>query len=192
MRGAEPVTGSEPDLNVLSADREVGFEAYVGSRQHSLLRTAFLLTGEAQAAEDLLQTALARLYLAWGRVRRDGALDAYVRRIMVNEYTTWWRRAWRRRETIVELVEDRAATDGPDQDELAERDAVWRVVGELPPRQRAAVVLRYYEDLSEAETAALLGCSVGTVKSQTSRALSRLRQLMAPDERWTQSSGDAR
>ena len=85
MRGAEPVTGSEPDLNVLSADREVGFEAYVGSRQHSLLRIAFLLTGEAQAAEDLLQTALARLYLAWGRVRRDGALDAYVRRIMVNE-----------------------------------------------------------------------------------------------------------
>ena len=66
------------------------------------------------------------------------------------------------------------------------------MVGELPPRQRAAVVLRYYEDLSEAETAALLGCSVGTVKSQTSRALSRLRQLMAPDERWTQTSGDAR
>jgi RNA polymerase sigma-70 factor (sigma-E family) len=167
--------------------RDAAFERYVASRQHALLRTAVLLTGgDVATAEDLLQTALSRLYLAWHRVERESALDAYVRRIMVNQYTSWWRRTWRHRETTVDPVElpqqrvPGAVAAGID-DEVAERAAVWALVQLLPPRQRATVVLRYYEDLSEAETAEVLGCSVGTVKAASSRAVARLRVLHAEE-----------
>lgn len=163
---------------VLAGDRDAAFGAYVAARQRSLLRTAVLLTGDQHAAEDLVQSALASLYLSWDRVRRQDALDAYVRRIMVNQHTSWWRRAWRRRELSVDEVQDVPAPRPEAADELVERDAVWRVVRRLPPRQRAAIVLRFYEDLTEAQTAEVLGCSVGAVKSQTSRALATLRQAM--------------
>lgn len=172
-------------LPVAVADgRDAAFARYVGLRQHVLLRTAVLLTGDLATAEDLLQTALARLYLAWHRVEREEAMDAYVRRIMVNQYTTWWRRAWRHRETSVdpaELPSQRSQTAGVDA-EVVERAALWRVVQMLPPRQRATVVLRYYEDLSEAQTAEVMGCSVGTVKAASSRALAKLRPLLSRED----------
>lgn len=177
-RGAVTMVTQADDATAAAVeDKDAAFERYVASRQHALLRTAVMLTGDHATGEDLLQTALSRLYLAWHRVQRNSSLDGYVRRIMVNEYTSWWRRAWRRRETSVDpahLVRAPRSGRGVD-DEVAERAAVWRVVQVLPPRQRAAVVLRYYEDLSEAETAEVLGCTVGTVKSSTHRALATLR-----------------
>lgn len=150
------------------------FRAYVLGRSPSLLRTAYLLTGSRADAEDLLQTALAKTYLAWDRVRERDALDGYVRRVMVNTQTSFWRRR-RVDERPVEVLPER----GPSRDAAADvdlHDALWSALATLPKRQRAAVVLRYYEDLSEAETAAVLGVSVGTVKSTTSRALAKLRE----------------
>lgn len=150
------------------------FSAYVAARQHVLLRMAYLLTGDQHNAEDLLQTALAKAYLAWGRLHDPNQPEAYIRKIMVNEYASWWRRAWRRNERPTGDLPERPG--GPGQHtSYDERDAMWQLVSTLPPRQRATVVLRYYEDLSEAETAHILGCSVGTVKSQTNRALKHLR-----------------
>jgi RNA polymerase sigma-70 factor (sigma-E family) len=148
------------------------FHAYVSARSPKLLRTAYLLTGSRPDAEDLLQTALAKTYLAWPRIADRGALDAYVRRVMVNARTSRWR--LRR----VQETPTAEPPESPDRDATAGRDlhdALWRALATLPPRQRAAVVLRYYEDLSEAETADALGISVGTVKSTVSRALTSLR-----------------
>jgi len=156
--------------------RDADFAAYLAARQPSLLRTAYLLSGNRQDAEDLVQTAFAKLYLSWDKVRDHGSMDAYVRRILVNEHNSLWRRAWKRRE---HTAEDTVlhALDKPHHD--AHDDgigtALWEVVQTLPRKARAVVVLRYYEEMSEAETAAVLGISVGTVKSQTSRALAALR-----------------
>jgi len=179
---------------VVASDVDVDFSEYVAARQQALLRTAYVLTGDRYSAEDLLQTALAKAYLSWGRLREPRAADGYVRRIMVNEHISWWRRAWRRRETSTDVLPEPrrdggsaaagfggAAVDGTETS--GERDAIWTLVQTLPPRQKAAVVLRFYEDLSEAETARVLGVSVGTVKSQTSRALAALRSRMAPESR---------
>jgi RNA polymerase sigma-70 factor (sigma-E family) len=160
-------------------DRDADFSAYLEARQARLLRTAYLLTGDRHQAEDLLQTSLAKLYLAWDKVRDRGSVDAYVRRIMINENNSWWRRAWRRREVAHDRVPDRTPVhDAYDEGVAA---AVWDVVQTLPPRARAVVVLRYYEQLTEAETADVLGVSVGTVKSQTSRALAALRERTPAD-----------
>ena len=148
------------------------FSAYMAARQRSLLRTAYLLTGDPAGAEDLVQTAFAKLYLSWDRVRDTGALDGYVRRILVNEHNSLWRRAWKRREQATEVVPESPVDDAYDD---GTRDALWRHVHTLPPRQRAVIVLRYYEELTEAETAEVLGVSVGTVKSQASRAIAGLR-----------------
>lgn len=140
-------------------------------RSPALLRTAYLLTGNRADAEDLLQTTLAKTYLSWQRIRDRGALDGYVRRVMVNAQTSVWRR--HRPEASYEVVPDLL----PGRDAHADadlHDALWNMAS-LPRKQRAAVVLRYYEDLSEAETARVLGVSVGTVKSSTSRALASLR-----------------
>jgi RNA polymerase sigma-70 factor (sigma-E family) len=143
------------------------------ARQPSLLRTAYLLTGDRHSAEDLVQTALAKLYLSWDKVHRREAVDGYVRRILVNEHNSLWRRAWKRREVTTDEVPDRVGVhDAPDH---GESSALWEFVQTLPRKQRAVVVLRYYEDLSEAEVADILGVSVGTVKSQSSRALAALR-----------------
>jgi RNA polymerase sigma-70 factor (sigma-E family) len=156
--------------------RDADFAAYLAARQASLLRTAYLLTGNRHDAEDLVQTAFAKLYLSWDKVRDHGSMDGYVRRILVNEHHSLWRRAWKKRErtaadeTLHAL--DRPHHDSPDD---GTGDALWEVVRTLPRKARAVVVLRYYEELSEAETASVLGISVGTVKSQTSRALAALR-----------------
>jgi RNA polymerase sigma-70 factor (sigma-E family) len=154
------------------------FGAYVAARQRALVRMAYLLTGDHHTAEDLVQSALARTFAAWRRIRDKGALDSYVRRAVLNEYVNLWRRAWRRFERSTSDVPDRAeptpVIDGTDMDER-----LWIAIGALAPRQRAVVVLRYYSDLSEAEIAATLGCSRGTVKSTSSRSLTRLRELLA-------------
>jgi len=156
---------------------EAEFCEYVAARQHALLRTAYLLTGNQHNAEDLLQTALAKAYLAWHKLEDSRQPEAYIRKIMVNEYAGWWRRAWRRNEHTTDELPERPPAGGHPSQHTAydDRDALWQVVKTLPPRQRATVVLRYYEDLTEAETAQVLGCSIGTVKSQTSRALAQLR-----------------
>ncbi len=160
-------------------DKDAEFSEYMAARQPSLLRTAYLLTGDPHTAEDLVQTALAKLYLSWEKVQRQDSLDGYVRRILVNEHNSLWRRGWKKRETtIAELPEQTAEPQqgGADAD-------LWALVQTLPRKQRAAVVLRYYEQLTEAETAAVLGVSVGTVKSQTSRALATLRTRVPQEER---------
>ncbi len=159
--------------------RDAEFTAYLHARQPSLLRTAYLLTGDRQTAEDVLQTSLAKLYLAWDRVRDRDSVDAYLRRIMVNENNSLWRRGWKRREHVTEVLPEGA----PHHDEYDEgrSAALWDVVRSLPPKARAVVVLRYYEQLSEAETADVLGISVGTVKSQCSRAIGSLRERVPAD-----------
>jgi RNA polymerase sigma-70 factor (sigma-E family) len=151
--------------------RDADFTAYLAARQSTLLRTAYLITGDAHTAEDVVQSALARLYLSWDRVQRAESPDAYVRRAIVNEATSWWRRAWRRREVATDILPDVAVAPEP----TSGGDDVWQLVRSLPPRQRAVIVLRYYEQLSEAEIADTLGISPGTVKSQASRALATLR-----------------
>ncbi|MFD4791105.1 SigE family RNA polymerase sigma factor [Streptomyces sp. NPDC058459] len=153
------------------------FASYVHARHPALLRAARSLTANTSDAEDLLQTALAKTYVAWERIEDHRALDGYVRRALLNTRTSQWRR--RRVEEYVcdELPEPepRSGADDP-AERQALRDAMWRAVLRLPARQRAMVVLRYYEDLSEARTAELLGVSVGTVKSAVSRALGKLRE----------------
>jgi RNA polymerase sigma-70 factor (sigma-E family) len=162
------------------AARRADFTAYVSAREHALARLAYLLTGDRDAAEDLLQNALAKVYRHWDRVRAVERPDAYVRRIMVNENNSRWRGLLRRRESAGSHVLD--VLDPPDPHpglDHSESIDLWRQVQALPTQQRAVVVLRYYEDLTEAQTAEVLGCSVGTVKSHTSRALSALRLRMS-------------
>ena len=156
----------------MDAQGREAFQAYVVGRSPALLRTAYLLTGNRADAEDLLQTALAKTYLAWDRIREREALDGYVRRVLVTTQTSFWRR--RRPEALYDEV-----PDVPGRDKLADadlHDALWTALARLSRKQRAAVVLRYYEDLTEADTATVLGISVGTVKSTTSRALTLLRE----------------
>lgn len=161
-----------------TGSRDEEFTAYLHARQPALLRTAYLLTGDRHTAEDVLQTSLAKLYLAWDKVRERDAVDAYVRRIMVNENNSLWRRAWKRREHPSDAMPDASYVDQYDD---GRGDALWTVVQSLPPKARAVVVLRYYEQLSEAETADVLGISVGTVKSQCSRAIATMRERVPAD-----------
>ena len=153
--------------------RDADFSAYMAARQPSLLRTAYLLTGNRHTAEDLVQTTLAKLYLSWDKVNRAESLDGYTRRILVNENNSLWRRAWKRHEVAVEFLPEHPITD--EYDDGGSRE-IWQAVLMLPPKQRAVIVLRYYEQLSEAEIAHTLGISAGTVKSQASRALVTLRK----------------
>jgi RNA polymerase sigma-70 factor (sigma-E family) len=148
------------------------FETYVAARGHALTRTAYLLTGDHGHAEDLVQAALGRAYLKWAKVSRMDSPDAYVSRIIVNQHISRWRRT-RGREALTSDPPDRPVPDPTAT--FAAADAVRDVVRGLPPRQRAAVVLRFYEDLPDAEIAALLGCSEATVRSQISRALAAIR-----------------
>jgi RNA polymerase sigma-70 factor (sigma-E family) len=167
------LTGAGVTMGSRTRTRDEEFSAYMAARQPSLMRTAYLLTGDRHSAEDLVQTSLAKLYLAWDKVHDRGSLDAYVRRIMVNENNSLWRRAWRRREFASDTVPEQQVVDAYDE---GARGALWDLVQTLPRKARAVVVLRYYEQLTEAETAEVLGISVGTVKSQASRALATLRE----------------
>lgn len=163
---------------VADQDAEPGpvpFASFVGARGQALQRTAYLLTGDWALAEDLLQTALARSYPRWDRIVRDDP-EAYVRRVIVNTWSSWWRRKWRG-ETPSAQLPDRAGTDV--FDDADRRDALRTALTRLPTRQRAVVVLRFHEDMSEAQVASILGVSVGTVKSQASKALAKLREDVA-------------
>ena len=156
------------------------FDRFVVARSQALLRTAYLLVRDEALAEDLLQTALTKAWFAWGRI--EGEPERYVRRILVNTSASWWRRRWHRERPTADLPERPSPTA---RDASGDRD-LWDAVGRLPARQRAVVVLRYLEDRTEAETADLMGCSVGTVKSQCSKALAKLRvdaSLVVVDER---------
>jgi RNA polymerase sigma-70 factor (sigma-E family) len=148
------------------------FDGFMRGRWQAMVRLAYALTGDAGHAEDLAQAAFARAYASWGRVRRAGDPDAYVRRIVINEH----RNRFRKHRVAEELRGDLADTVGGRQQGPEEQHALLDALRSLGPRQRAVVVLRYWLDLSEAETAAALNCSVGTVKSQASRALATLRK----------------
>ncbi|GIF64872.1 hypothetical protein Ais01nite_29070 [Asanoa ishikariensis] len=166
---------------------EDDFREFVAARSPALLRTAYLLTGDWATAEDLLQTALTKIYLAWRRLGEIEAVEPYARRVLVNTSISWWRRRWHG-ERPTEVLPERAVADRVD--EQLERDALWRHVQALPARQRAVLVLRFYEDMSEAQTAAILDISTGTVKSQTSRALSTLRGRLGAERAAEQARVD--
>jgi RNA polymerase sigma-70 factor (sigma-E family) len=171
------------------AARDEEFSDFVRAAYPRLVRTAFLLCGDAGQAQDNVQEALARTYLAWPRIQDKGALDAYVRRAVVNQTTSWWRRPARRE--LPGAVPDRPAA-GSGLSEVADREVLLPALRALSAGQRAAVVLRYFEDLSEAQTARALGVSVGTVKSQTARGLAGLRIALASPEATsdTQAGGE--
>ena len=164
---------AEDDRADAARGTEDDFRDFVTARWSALLRTAYLLTGDRDRAEDLVQSALVRAHRHWSRIRRDGAGEAYVRKTMTNLNTDWWRRLGSREHRVEAVPDRRRAVD--DYAALEVRDELWTALQQLPPRMRAALVLRYFEDLSEADTAAALGCSVGSVKSQCSRGLARLR-----------------
>lgn len=151
--------------------RTGSYEEFVAARSATLFRTAFLLTGNRPDAEDLLQVALVKVYAGWRRVARAASPEAYARRTLVNAFLSSRRPARFTRERLVHSPPDAAAHD-PDPDD---RLALWPLVTALPPRQRAVVVLRYYEGLSEREIADVLGIAPGTVKSTASAALAALR-----------------
>jgi RNA polymerase sigma-70 factor (sigma-E family) len=161
-------------------DAEGSFEAYVQGRITALSRTAYLLTGDHHLAQDLVQQTLMRVAGRWRRVIAGGDPDAYVRRVLYTQHVSWWRRHRRIREVRVALPPEHESPDR--SDDLAVALAVRSALVKLAPRQRAVLVLRYFEDLTEAQAAEVLGCSIGTVKSQTRDALARLRTF-APDLR---------
>ncbi|UYM06777.1 SigE family RNA polymerase sigma factor [Solicola gregarius] len=159
------------------SDREE-FDAFVLGAWPRLFRTAYALSGNRHDAEDMLQNAFARAYANWRRVRRADSPEAYVHRIVANETVTAWRRRWRQVERSTEAPPDTASPGHAEA--VSERTAIWEAIRALPPRQRAVVVLRYYEDLSEKDIAAVLGIAPGTVKSQASHAMKTLRSQLRP------------
>ena len=150
-----------------------GYAEFVATRGPALVRTAYLLTGDHHAAEDLVQTVLAKALPRWRGIA--GSPEAYVRRALYHQHVSAWRRLRRRDERLLPQVPDRPGRHDPDA--VERRLLVREALARLTPRQRAVLVLRFYEDRTEAETAALLRISVGTVKSQTRRALDRMRVL---------------
>lgn len=150
------------------------FEEYVNARGTALLRTAWLLTGDHQRAEDLVQTALGKTWPHWSQIAESGrgAYDAYVRKVMMTTYISWWRRRWVSEYPTAEVPD--LLHEGAEAVAVERRDLL-QALARLPRGQRAVVVMRYFEDLTEVQTADILGCAVGTVKSQNARALSALR-----------------
>ena len=157
--------------------RVVDFDEWVAARGDALLRFAYVLTGNRADAEDAVQDALSRALPRWERIRSADDPDAYVRRMVVNAHTSWWRR-FRRRESPVDDVRVESRP-GPD---VEQQDRVWRACLELPNDQRVAVVLRYYEQREYAEIAALTGVREGTVRSRVSRGLATLREELGDDD----------
>jgi len=163
-----------PDGPGSGRPRRLGFEDYVAARGSSLVRFAALLTGDRHRAEDLVQEALARTYLRWDRIRRVDNPDVYVRRLLINASRSWWRRR-ANRELPVERTVDRPAP-GDMGAESAERDLMRRLIARLPHRQRAVLVLRYYEDLDDITISEVLDCNPVTVRTHAMRALNALRK----------------
>jgi RNA polymerase sigma-70 factor (sigma-E family) len=160
------------DHEAAFCDHEAAFCDYVQARGAALLRIAIMLTGNRADAEDLVQAALAKTYLAWDKINDRAALDAYVRRAMVNTHISWWRRR-KVEEFPTDELPDQVVADHARESDTAE--VVRQALDRLPQRMRAAVMLRYFEDMTEPEIAAALGISLGTVKSTVSRAVARLR-----------------
>jgi RNA polymerase sigma-70 factor (sigma-E family) len=158
---------------IAAAGPDADFAAYVTNRLPALLRLGYALTGNPHDADDLVQEVLERVGLRWASIRKQGNPDAYIRKAMVNARTSGWRR--RRSETLVAQIPETGAQARDRFDD----EPLWQALRELPPRQRAVIVLRYYESLDEAEIAATLGISTGTVKSQASRAMAGLRRHLA-------------
>jgi RNA polymerase sigma-70 factor (sigma-E family) len=159
------------------------FGRFVAARGRALCRTAYLLTGDWQVGEDLVQEALAKTYLRRSRLRSQAALEPYARKVLVSVFLSWRRRQWHRELPYAD-VPDRAADD--EFDCLLDRHGLWSALSGLPAQQRAVLVLRYFEDLTEADIATVLGCSPGTVKSHASRGLERLRSVAVPaEEEWS-------
>jgi RNA polymerase sigma-70 factor (sigma-E family) len=164
---------------------ETGYDDFYAALWPRLVRTAYAVSGDLGVAEDAVQTAFAKAYRSWRRVSRAESPEAYVRRMVVNEVLNHHRKASARRESArAELPDAVVAADDP----ALTRDEVWQAVLHLPPRQRAVLVLRYYEDLSEHEIAEVLGCRPGTVKSQASAALASLRARLDHDTRAEEGS----
>jgi RNA polymerase sigma-70 factor (sigma-E family) len=155
-----------------------GFADFAAARSRSLYRAAYLMVGDHGLAEDLLQEALTKTYVAWRRLRDTGKAEAYARKAITTTAINWWRRrSWQAEKPRGEMP-DVAVRDHSDR--VSDHDTMWTELQALPPRQRASIVLRYYEDLSERETADAMGCSVGTVKSQVSAGLEKLRARLGP------------
>ncbi|MBB5115587.1 RNA polymerase sigma-70 factor (sigma-E family) [Micromonospora echinospora] len=162
----------------MEEDERAVLAEFVASRAPALIRVAYLLTGDRSSAEDLFQSALSKIIPKWRTIRHADP-EGYLRAVMYREQVSWWRRFRRRRESPVGGHEPVVADPAGGTDlRLALRAALWQ----LPPAQRTVVVLRYYEDLPEAQVAELLGCSVGTVRSRTHRAVTRLRQILPDSE----------
>jgi len=160
------------------------FRTFVESRAAALHRSAYLLCGDWHLAQDLVQEALAKAYRHWGRIVRADSPEAYVRRMVVNEANRHWRRH-SHRESLADTRHDRPVPDGvtPDaSDDIVRQAGIFQALLALPARQRATVVLRYLDGLTERETAAALNCSEGTVKSQTSRALATLKSYLTRED----------
>ena len=151
-----------------------GFAQFVEARERALQRTAYLLTSDWALAEDLVQTALARTWPRWERIRQRDDPEIYVRRVMVNTWTTWKRRRWRGERPSAAVPDTAAAGDMAE--EVTVRIGLRGALGSLTPRQRAVLVLRVYDDLPEAQVAYVLNCAVGTVKATMSQALAKLRE----------------
>ena len=163
----------DADLAVrATAIDDPAFRDYVRTRSRALLRSAYLLTGNVADAEDLVQSALAKTYLAWDRIEDRSALDGYVRRAIVNTHISWWRRR-RLEEYPTDEIPEQAVVDHSVSSDMQE--SLRRAIDRLPQRMRAAIMLRYYDDMTEAEVAEVLGVSLGTVKSTVSRAVAKLR-----------------
>jgi RNA polymerase sigma-70 factor (sigma-E family) len=175
----------EADTESSGHRREAEFREFIETRWAALLRTAYLLTGDHDRAEDLVQSALVRVHRHWAKVLAEGdgpvgrTLEAYVRKTIVNLNTDWWRRLGSRERPSGILPGGDRPSSADAYAEMEIREDLWAELRALPPKMRAALVLRYFEDLGEAETAEILGCSIGTVKSQCSRGLARLQKAMS-------------
>ncbi len=175
---SSPISSRTAYVDPLADD----FDAFVRSRTHSLLRAAYLLTGDQYLAEDLVQSALARTHRSWKSLHRSGNADAYTRKIMYHLQVSWWRRGKVAESLLGDMPEPRRHLVDPDDsaDRLTIRLTLREALSRLTPKQRAVLVLRFYEDRTEAEAAQILDVNIGTIKSQTAKALSRLRTV-APE-----------
>ncbi|MFS8104702.1 SigE family RNA polymerase sigma factor [Lentzea alba] len=164
------------------SDRDAAFQEYFAARSDVMRGTAYLLCGDWHRAEDLVQQAFTKLYLAWRRIQRHEALDAYTRQILVRTFLSERRRGWFRFESVSDDFTDSPATTTPGV-HPEERMVLLEALAKVPPKQRACLVLRYWEDMSIEQTAVILKCSEGTVKSQAARGLQTLRGLLDQQER---------
>ncbi|MEU0090707.1 SigE family RNA polymerase sigma factor [Kribbella sp. NPDC006257] len=161
------------------SDRDAAFEAYFAARSDAMRGTAYLLCGDWHRAEDLVQLTFTKIYLAWRRIQRHESMDSYTRQTLVRTFLSERRRGWFRHESVGSPATDRPA---PPIGHADDRVVLLEALAKVPPRQRAVLVLRYWEDASVEQTAALLECSTGTVKSQASRGLATLRGLLEEEK----------